>query len=96
MNRPLISIVVPIYNVENYLERCLKSIKSQTFRDFEVLCVNDGSTDNSQLIIDDFVKSDERFKSFIKEKGGLSDARNYGLIRSKADYIMFFDSYDFI
>ena len=96
MDKPLISIVLPIYNVEHYLERCLKSISAQTFSDFEVLCINDGSTDDSQLIIDKYVQNDNRFKSFIKDNGGLSDARNYGLVRSKADHIMFLDSDDFV
>ncbi|MDD3924263.1 MAG: glycosyltransferase family 2 protein, partial [Erysipelotrichaceae bacterium] len=74
MNHPLISIVLPIYNVEDYLERCLLSIKDQTLNDFEVLCINDGSTDDSQMIIDKYVAIDSRFKSYQKTNGGLSDA----------------------
>ena len=93
---PTISIVVPIYNVETYLKRCLESLHVQTFNDYEVLCVNDGCTDNSQSIIDEYVKKDHRFLSFTKENGGLSDARNFGLVRSKGEYIMFIDSDDFV
>lgn len=94
MNHPLISIVLPIYNVEDYLERCLLSIKDQTLNDFEVLCINDGSTDDSQIIIDKYVAIDSRFKSYQKTNGGLSDARNYGLARSKSELVMFVDSDD--
>lgn len=90
-----VSLVVPIYNVDAYLERCLESIRHQTFKDIEVLCINDGSTDTSQSIIDQFVKKDERFKSFIKPNGGLSDARNYGLQRVTSAVVMFPDSDDF-
>lgn len=92
----LITVVVPIYNVENYLERCLKSIQDQSMSDFVVLCINDGSTDDSQKIIDDFVENDKRFISFIKQNGGLSDARNYGLERANSDYICFIDSDDYL
>lgn len=93
---PEISIILPIYNVENYLERCLNSIKDQTFKDFEVLCINDGSPDNSQAIVERFVAMDSRFKTFIKPNGGLSDARNYGLARATSKYVMFIDSDDFV
>lgn len=91
-----VSVVVPIYNVENYLRHNLKSLHEQTYNDFEVLCINDGSTDGSQNIIDEFVKLDKRFKSFIKENGGLSDARNYGLKKAQGEYIMFIDGDDFV
>lgn len=91
-----VSCIVPIYNVEAYLDRCLSSLKHQTFTDFEVLCVNDGSTDGSQAVIDRFVQSDPRFFSYTKTNGGLSDARNFGLARVTSEYVMFPDSDDFV
>lgn len=91
-----LSIIVPIYNVEKYLSKCLESLKIQSFENFEVLCVNDGSTDNSQSIVESFVNSDKRFKSFIKENGGLSDARNFGIQHARGDYLFFLDSDDWI
>ncbi len=91
------SIIVPVYNVEKYLEKCLESILNQTFKDFEAIIVNDGSTDNSQEIIDKYVNKDQKiFKSFKKENGGLSDARNFGIERAKGEYIVFLDSDDYI
>lgn len=89
-----IDIVVPIYNVESCVDECLRSLRDQTFSDIRVLCVNDGSTDNSQDIIDKYVLMDERFISLIKKNGGLSDARNYGLKRVNAPYVMFIDGDD--
>lgn len=91
-----ISLVLPIYNVEAYLDRCLSSIRTQRRTDFVVLCVNDGSTDQSQSIIDHYVKLDQRFVSLTKSNGGLSDARNYGLERVTTPYVMFLDSDDFV
>lgn len=93
---PKFSVIVPIYNVEAYLERCLNSLKNQTFTDFEVLCVNDGSPANEQVIIDRFVSEDCRFKGFQKPNGGLSDARNYGIERATGDYFVFIDSDDYV
>lgn len=90
------SIVIPVYNVEKYLDKCLNSIVSQTYDNFEVIIVNDGSPDNSQDIIDKYVKKDSRFSSYKKENGGLSDARNYGIERCKGDYLLFVDSDDYI
>lgn len=90
------SIIVPVYNTEKYLDKCLKSISNQTYKNYEVIIVNDGTKDNSQEIIDKYVKLDKRFKSFIKENGGLSDARNYGVNKSSGDYLIFVDSDDYI
>lgn len=90
------SIIVPVYNVEKYISKCLKSIKNQTYDDYEVVIVNDGSEDNSQNIINEFVQEDSRFKSYIKQNGGLSDARNYGVTKVTGDYILFLDSDDYI
>ena len=78
-----ISVIVPVYNVEGYLEKCLNSLVGQTLHEIEIIVVNDGSTDGSQNIINDFQrKYPEKIKSFIKDNGGLSDARNYGIDRS--------------
>ena len=76
---PAISVIIPIYNVEKYLRRCLDSVKNQTFPDWEAICVNDGSPDNSAEILEEYAKKDARFKIVNKENGGLSDARNAGM-----------------
>lgn len=92
-----ISVVVPIYNVEKYLKKCLESLVSQSINNYEVICVNDGSTDNSEQIIDEFIENYPNiFIKLNKINGGLSDARNYGLEHSKGKYIMFLDSDDWI
>jgi len=90
------SIVIPVYNVEKYIDKCLESVLNQTYDNFEVIVVNDGSPDNSGKIIDKHAKKDKRIKSFIKENGGLSDARNYGLKHCTGDYLLFIDSDDYI
>lgn len=82
MNNELISIIVPIYNTEKYLRQCLDSIINQTYTNFEVLLVNDGSTDSSGMICQEYVENDSRFRYFEKENGGVSSARNLGLERS--------------
>ena len=92
-----VSIFIPIYNVEKYLRRCLDSIVNQTLKDIECLLINDGSPDQSQKIIDEYVsKYPQLFKSYIKENGGLSDARNFGLNYVTGEYIAFVDSDDWI
>ncbi|MGG1954563.1 glycosyltransferase family 2 protein [Enterobacter cloacae] len=93
---PRFSIVVPIYNVENYLVECLTSIANQEFTDFECLLINDGSTDNSATIASNFAIIDSRFHYYEKDNGGLSDARNYGLSKTSGEYIVFVDSDDVI
>ncbi len=91
------SIIVPVYNVEKYLAKCLDSILNQSFQDFEIIVVNDGSPDNSQAIIDEYAKNHpDKIKAFIKENGGLSDARNFGIQRAQGDYLLFVDSDDYI
>ena len=90
------SIIVPVYNVEKYIRNCLESIKNQTYDNYEVIVVNDGTKDNSQDIIDEYTNQDKRFKSYIKENGGLSDARNYGVSKACGDYLVFVDSDDTI
>lgn len=91
-----ISVIVPVYNVEKYLEDCLDSIRNQTWSDFECIMVNDGSTDQSGKICEDYAKRDSRFKVIQKENGGLSDARNTGIKAACGEYILFIDSDDWI
>ena len=92
-----VSVIVPVYNVELYLEKCLQSLVNQTLKEIEVLVVNDGSQDNSQRIIDDFqAKYPDKIFGFVKENGGLSDARNFGIDRAKGQYIAFVDSDDYV
>lgn len=93
---PAISIIIPMYNVEKYLRRCLDSVKNQTFSDFQAICVDDGSPDNSGKIAEEYAKKDKRFIVIHKENGGLSDARNVGMKYAKGEYIMYLDSDDFI
>ena len=95
-SKALISIIVPIYNVENYLRQCLDSILSQSYQNFECLLVNDGSPDNSADICREYVEKDYRFRYFEKENGGLSSARNLGIKYSKGKYITFIDSDDWV
>ncbi|MBQ2946737.1 MAG: glycosyltransferase [Bacilli bacterium] len=90
------SIIIPIYNVEKYLEKCLNSVLSQSYENFEVIMVNDGTKDNCKKIMDTFSKRDKRFKAYNKENGGLSDARNFGLNYATGDYLIFIDSDDYI
>ena len=92
-----VSIIVPIYKVEKYLKRCLESLVSQTFQEIEIICVNDGSPDQSQKIVDEYVeKYPHLVKGYLKENGGLSDARNYGLNLASGDYVAFIDSDDWV
>lgn len=92
----LVSIVIPIYNVEKYLERCLNSVMNQTYKCIEVLLIDDGSTDCSLEICNAYAKRDSRFKVYHKENGGLSDARNYGIDRAIGEWLYFLDSDDWI
>lgn len=96
MNNPLISIIVPCYKVEEYLDKCIESIVKQTYKNLEIILVNDGSPDNCAQICDDWAKRDSRIKVIHKENGGLSSARNAGLDIAKGEYISFIDSDDFI
>ena len=95
-SKALISIIVPIYNVENYLRQCLDSIVSQTYQNFECLLINDGSPDNSEDICREYVAKDARFRYFEKENGGVSSARNLGIKCSRGAYITFIDSDDWV
>lgn len=92
-----VSIVIPVYNVEQYLVRCLDSIIHQTLEDIEILAVDDGSTDNSGMILDEYQsKYPEKLKVFHKKNGGLSDARNYGIRFATGEYVGFVDSDDYV
>ena len=91
-----ISVIVPVYNVENYLEKCLDTIVNQTFSDIEIVCVNDGSTDNSRKILEKYKENDSRIIIIDKENGGLSSARNAGLKVATGKYISFIDSDDWV
>ena len=88
---PKFSIVIPVYNVEDYIERCLESVKNQTFKDYEVIVVNDGTKDNSMEIVNKY-----HFKIINQENQGLSAARNNGAKKSKGEYILFLDSDDYL
>ena len=91
-----LSVVVPVYQVKHYLERCIKSILSQTYTDFEIILVDDGSTDGSQNICDFYAKKYDFINTIHKQNGGLSSARNAGIDAATGEYIMFVDSDDLI
>lgn len=91
-----VSVIVPVYNVEKYLDKCLDSLANQTLKDIEVIIVNDGSPDNSDKIIKKYVKKYHNMYAYDKENGGLSSARNYGLKYAKGEYIAFIDSDDYV
>lgn len=94
MNHPTFSIIIPVYNVENYLTRCIDSVISQTFKDFEIILVDDGSTDSTPQLCDSF-SIFENIKVYHKENGGSSSARNLGIKKSTGDWILFIDSDDY-
>lgn len=94
--RPKISIIIPMWGVEKYLSRCLDSVQNQTFKDWQAICVDDGSPDKSGEIAESYAKKDKRFVVVHKKNGGLSDARNFGMNYADGDYIMYLDSDDFI
>ena len=93
---PLVSIIIPIYNVENYLEQCIISVVHQTYKNLEIILVNDGSPDNSLGICEQWKRADSRIKLINKDNGGLSDARNCGLRVSSGELVLFVDSDDWI
>lgn len=90
------SIIIPVYNVEPYLRQCLDSVLGQTFGDWEAVCVNDGSTDGSAAILEEYAVRDSRIKVITQVNGGLSAARNTGLRESKGEYVLFLDSDDWL
>jgi glycosyltransferase involved in cell wall biosynthesis len=92
-----VSVIVPVYNVEKFIDKCLNSLVNQTLKEIEIIVVNDGSPDNSQKIIDKYVKKyPEKVQSFIKENGGQGSARNLGIEKAKGEYISFVDSDDWL
>lgn len=93
---PLVSVVIPVYNVEPYLHECVTSVVEQTYTNIEIILVDDGSTDSSGTLCDEFALSDSRICVFHKKNGGLSDARNYGIRRSHGSLISFIDSDDYV
>jgi len=95
-NHPNISVIIPVYNVEKYLPKCLDSVINQTLHNLEIICVNDGSTDNSLSILKKFALKDTRIKIIDQKNGGLSKARNVGISAAAGDYLYFLDSDDFI
>lgn len=92
----ILSIIIPVYNVEKYLKQCVDSVISNKFDNIEIILVNDGSTDNSGVICEEYAKRDNRILAFNKKNCGLSDARNYGINEATGKYLMFLDSDDFI
>lgn len=92
---PLISVIIPVYNVEKYLNQCINSVLNQGVKDIEIILINDGSTDNSGKICDEYAIKDNRIKVIHKENGGLSDARNSGINLAKGKYLLFLDSDDY-
>ena len=94
MNNIKVSVIVPVYNCEKYLKKCLDSLVNQTLKDIEIICVNDGSTDNSGRILEEY--TDSRIKIITKENGGLSSARNAGIAVAKGEYLGFVDSDDWV
>lgn len=94
--RKMLSVIIPVYNVEKYLSRCIQSVLEQTYADMEIILVDDGSPDRCPVICDEFAEKDKRIKVIHKENGGLSSARNAGLEICKGDYIFFIDSDDWL
>ena len=95
MNKYKFSIIVPVYNVENYVDKCIKSILNQTYKNYEVIIINDGSTDNSLNIINKY-KNNKKIKIITQKNKGLSNARNNGMKMATGDYLLFIDSDDYI
>ena len=96
MKKVKVSVIVPVYNVEAYLEKCLESLGRQTLKEIEIIVVNDESPDNSQQIIDKYQKKYKTIHGYIKKNGGVSDARNFGISKSSGEYIAFVDGDDYV
>lgn len=94
-DQPLISIIIPIYNMENYIDFCFKSILNQTLKDIEIICVDDGSTDKSLEILKEYAKKDSRIKILTQQNSGAGKARNKGILESAGEFISFIDSDDY-
>lgn len=96
MNNDLISVIIPIYNIEDYVRTCVNSVIKQSYKNIEILLIDDGAKDKSGVICDELAKTDSRIKVFHKENGGLSDARNYGIKKSNGKYITTIDGDDYV
>ena len=94
--KPLVSVIVPVYNVYSYLRDCVKSVQAQSYQNWELLLVDDGSTDGSGKLCDELAAEDGRIQVFHKPNGGLSDARNHGMHHARGEYFCFLDSDDFL
>ena len=94
--KPLVSIIVPVYNVKDYLGKCLESLARQSYEQIEIIVIDDGSTDGSGEICDEFARSDKRVKVFHKKNGGLSSARNYGIRKARGEHVCLVDSDDWV
>ena len=92
----LISVIIPVYKVEKYIRRCIDSVLNQSYKNIEIILVDDGSPDNCGKICDEYKEIDKRVCVFHKENGGLSDARNYGVMHARGEYIVFIDSDDYV
>lgn len=92
----MISVIVPVYNVEKYLDKCIQSILGQTYKDFELILVDDGSTDNSGKMCDEYAQNDSRIRVIHKANGGLSEARNYGTLAAHGTHLTYIDSDDYV
>lgn len=90
-----ISVIIPCYNVAEYVGECLDSVINQTFTDLEILCINDGSTDDTLTILESYAEKDSRIKIFSQENKGLSASRNFGMDVAKGEYIAFIDADDY-
>ena len=95
-DKNLVSVIVPVYKVEKYLDRCIKSIREQTYTELEIILVDDGSPDSCGRMCDEYAAKDDRIKVIHKKNGGLSDARNAGIEASAGKWIVFVDSDDYI
>ena len=93
---PKVSIIIPVFNMEKYLDVCINSVINQTYKNIEILLINDGSTDSSEDICLKYASLDKRIKYYYQENGGVSKARNFGILNFCGDYVMFLDSDDFL
>ena len=96
MSRISVSVIIPVYNLAKYLSKCLESVLAQTYANFEIIAIDDGSTDDSAAILKKYAEKDKRVKPILKANGGVSSARNAGLDKAEGEYIFFLDGDDWI
>jgi raffinose-raffinose alpha-galactotransferase len=94
--KPLVSVIIPVFNVEQYIERCVESVINQEYKNIEIILVDDGSTDQSGMLCDELATKDERIHVIHKKNGGLSSARNSGLEHASGEWVTFIDSDDWV